>query len=234
MKKQVVATVLTLSVVLAGCGSSSTATSSSASTSTSSTTTTSSTQTEDTTATSSAQTEDTTTVSTSAQSTDTATASSTATSASATESDGITADEFAAIENGMSYDEVKAIIGEDGTEDSTSEISGVTTVVYSWSSEGFGTANVTFQNDQVVNKAQIGVDSSSVTVTMDQYNQVETGMSYDEVKTIMGGDGSVMSDTTLADQHSVIYSWSGSALGSSCTVTFINDAVSSKSQAGLE
>ena len=44
-----------------------------------------------------------------------------------------------------------------------------------------------------------------VRITFDQYQQIEIGMTYDEVKNIVGGDGSALSET--ADM--VVYSYYG-------------------------
>lgn len=157
------------------------------------------------------------------------------TSSSSTDSTKIDADKFKQIQNGMTYDQVKQIIGSDGTEESTSEVSGITTKIYEWESDGFGVATVTFENDKVANKAQAGVSgSSSVQITMDQYNQVQTGMTYDQVKQVMGGDGELTSDTKIADHTSQIYMWSGKSVGANATITFMDGAVESKAQYGLD
>ncbi len=157
------------------------------------------------------------------------------TSSSSTDSTKIDADKFKQIQNGMTYDQVKQIIGSDGTEQSTTEVSGITTKIYEWESDGFGAATVTFENDKVVNKTQVGVgDGSSVQITMDQYNQVQTGMTYDQVKQIMGGDGELTSDTKVAGHTSQLYTWSGKSAGSNATVTFTDGAVDSKAQIGLD
>jgi hypothetical protein len=124
------------------------------------------------------------------QSQDSANSSAASDSSASDSSTKIDADKFAKIESGMTYDQVKEIIGSDGTEQSTSAVGNTTTTIYEWDSDSFGVATVTFQNDKVVNKAQAGVGNKSTgTATMDKYNQVQTGMSYDQVKEIMGGDG---------------------------------------------
>jgi outer membrane protein assembly factor BamE (lipoprotein component of BamABCDE complex) len=147
----------------------------------------------------------------------------------------INADKFKKIENGMSYEQVKQIIGSDGTEQTTNQVGDITTTIYEWKSDGFGVANVTFQNDQVVNKAQFGVnDQSAAKATMDKYNQVQTGMTYDQVKDIMGGDGELQSDTKISGHTSQLYNWTGESVGSSASITFTDGSVSSKAQYGLD
>lgn len=160
----------------------------------------------------------------------------TTTPAAPAEDNSINADKFNQIQQGMSYEEVKAIIGEDGENTSENEIAGTKTVVYEWSSKtGWGNASVTFQNDQVVNKTQFGVASGDqVKVTLDMYNQVQTGMSYDDVKGVFGGEGTLMSQSEIAGYSSEMYQWSGKSLGSNCVITFSDGAVDAKSQYGLE
>lgn len=147
----------------------------------------------------------------------------------------IDADKFAKIENGMTYDEVVSIIGSEGSEQSTNEIGGVKTTMYEWESDGWGVATITFQNGKVTNKTQFGVnDQSAAKATMDKYNQVETGMTYDEVVAIMGGDGELSSDTKIAGVSSKLYMWDGEDIASNCSITFSDGKVSSKSQFGLD
>lgn len=164
------------------------------------------------------------------------TGASNATNASASTDTGvIDNDKFSQIESGMTYEQVVSIIGSEGTEDTTSQVGDITTTIYEWQSDSFGVATVTFQNDKVVNKTQVGMgDSSEATATMDKYNQVQTGMTLDQVTEIMGGEGQLESDTDVAGTSSQIYIWSGESLGSNMTVTLMNGTVSAKAQYGLD
>lgn len=151
-------------------------------------------------------------------------------------STGINEEKYDSIQNGMSYEDVKNIIGEDGENISESEVAGIKTVMYQWSSyDGWGNATVTFQNDEVVNKAQFGVSSGDdVEITLEQYNSIETGMSYDEVVSLLGGEGSLLSDSEISGYTAQVYQWNGTSLGANATVTFSDGKVMSKSQFGLE
>lgn len=72
-------------------------------------------------------------------------------------------EEYNAIEDGMSYTQVVEIVGCEGTEQSSSNIEAgsysVKTIMYTWEGNGGAgsNANVTFQNDEVVSKAQFGL-----------------------------------------------------------------------------
>lgn len=70
--------------------------------------------------------------------------------------------------------------------------------------------------------------------TMDKYTQLENGMTYDEVKEIMGEDG-VESVAAENDATNIqIYQWAGETPGSNVTVTFQDGAATTFAQVGLE
>lgn len=147
----------------------------------------------------------------------------------------VDADSFAAIENGMSYEEVAALMGSEGELASETEAGGSISQLYQWESDGWGIAQVMFMDDKVVNKTQIGIGGdSAAAVTADQYEQVKEGMSYEDVVGIMGGEGQLISDTSMAGQSLQIYTWDGEMWGSNCTISFSNGVVDGKSQIGLE
>ena len=148
---------------------------------------------------------------------------------------GVNADSFAAIENGMSYEEVAALMGSEGELASETEAGGSTSQLYQWESDGWGIAQVMFMDDKVVNKTQIGIGGdSAAAVTADQYERVKEGMSYEDVVGIMGGEGQLISDTSVAGESLQIYTWDGETWGSNCTISFSNAVVDGKSQIGLE
>jgi hypothetical protein len=70
---------------------------------------------------------------------------------------GITLAAYMQIQNGMSYEQVKEIIGTDGEEISRSNIAGYSTVMYSWKNWNGSNMNAMFQNDLLVTKAQFGL-----------------------------------------------------------------------------
>lgn len=57
------------------------------------------------------------------------------------------------VETGMSYEQVKAILG-DGEEQASTEAAGVKTKVYMWENSDGSNMNITFQNDKMIGKAQ--------------------------------------------------------------------------------
>lgn len=72
----------------------------------------------------------------------------------------ITLDEYNSIKNDMTYDEVVKLIGSNGTSMSESSVGNVSIKIISWYGNGFNgsNANVTFTNNKVTGKAQIGLE----------------------------------------------------------------------------
>ncbi|MGO6699235.1 hypothetical protein ACC699_17015 [Rhizobium ruizarguesonis] len=64
---------------------------------------------------------------------------------------------YDALYTGMSYGHAVATIGCEGEELSSSEFSGIKTVMYMWNGAGIGNMNAMFQRDGLVSKAQFGL-----------------------------------------------------------------------------
>jgi len=75
------------------------------------------------------------------------------------DSEYITLDEYNAIENDMSYEDVVKLIGSEGTSTTESSVGDITVKIITWYGNGMAgsNANVTFTNDKVTGKAQIGL-----------------------------------------------------------------------------
>jgi Domain of Unknown Function with PDB structure (DUF3862) len=68
-------------------------------------------------------------------------------------------------------------------------------------------------------------------MSLDEFNQIQNGMSYDQVVQIVGGPGELVSQVGSAQ----VYMWVGSSSssGANANVTFYNGRVQGKAQAGL-
>ncbi|MCQ6275792.1 DUF3862 domain-containing protein [Bacillus sp. V3B] len=153
----------------------------------------------------------------------------------------LTEEKFNQINNGMAYEEVKAIIGSDGTVISESGESGSEyhTAIYEWETDGlFASANFTFQGGKLISKAQMGVtESSDVTVTLDKFDQIQNGMTYEEVIQIVGGEGNLLSESGEkgTEFYTVMYEYKGEGdLGANANFMFQGNKLQSKSQFGLK
>lgn len=143
----------------------------------------------------------------------------------------VTYDNFLKIKMGDKYETVKALIG-DGKEASSSEVGGVKTVMYEWNGAGLSNMNVTIQNGVVATKAQVGLMSMDAKVTLDKYNQIKEGMTYEQIKAVLG-EGQVMSQTKILDVQSIMYEWINKD-GSNMNGTFTGDKLQMKAQFNLK
>lgn len=83
-----------------------------------------------------------------------------------------------------------------------------------------------------------GSDNSDK-ITLAEYNQIENGMTYDEVKGIIGSDGEVSAESgdKGAELYTIIYTWQGSgSTGANASLTFQGNPakIVGKAQAGLK
>ena len=76
--------------------------------------------------------------------------------------------------------------------------------------------------------------SENVKATLEKFNQIQTGMTYQEVVEIMGEEGTLSTESSYGDQTVQIYYWYAKNGISNATISFTNGVVSAKSQIGLE
>ena len=72
-------------------------------------------------------------------------------------------------------------------------------------------------------------------LNLEKFNKIETGMTYQQVVDIIGEEGTVLSESEIANIKTIIYSWNGEgSIGANANVTFQNGKVVSKAQVGLK
>lgn len=76
-------------------------------------------------------------------------------------------------------------------------------------------------------------NSSSTEITLSDFNKVKIGMSYSKVEDKLGKPGTLVSEDKFDGYTIKIYSWDNSD-GSNMMLTFTNDELDSKAQAGLQ
>lgn len=89
--------------------------------------------------------------------------------------------------------------------------------------------------DKLIQKSISGVSDDNEYITMDEYSEIKTGMSYEEVKEIVGSAGELSSEVEANGIKVIIITWYGNGVaGSSANVTFTNNEVTAKAQVGLK
>lgn len=72
-------------------------------------------------------------------------------------------------------------------------------------------------------------------ITLEEYNKIQTGMTYEEVVNIVGSPGTDTVTSEVAGYSMRVVSWEGNGfVGSNANVTFSNGSVSAKAQIGLK
>jgi cytoskeletal protein RodZ len=69
-------------------------------------------------------------------------------------------------------------------------------------------------------------------VTLENFNKIQTGMTYAQVVGILGEEGTVISENEIGDYKTVMYQFTG-GFGSNCNTMFQNGKLISKAQFGL-
>lgn len=80
-------------------------------------------------------------------------------------------------------------------------------------------------------------NQKSELITLEEFNKIESDMTYEQVKEIIGSDGTLTSDVSIGDEkyHTQIYMWYGNTItGGNANVTFQNGKVVGKAQVGLK
>ncbi|MGN0143871.1 MAG: DUF3862 domain-containing protein [Clostridium sp.] len=140
-------------------------------------------------------------------------------------------DNFLSIQMGMTYEEVKDILG-DGKEESSNETNGVKTVMYSWKADEYSNLSITIQDDIVINKDQAGLLDMDAQITMDKYNQIQNGMTYNQVQEILG-EGQMISETEIMGEKGTIYEYINKDQ-SKANFIFSSDSLIDKAQLNLK
>ena len=141
---------------------------------------------------------------------------------------------FLSIQMGSDFDTVNATLGGNGQLQHENEIGGIKTQSYQWK-EGLSNVTAMFQNGQLTNKATANLSffKGNTDFTMDQFNKIQQGMPYDDVKAVMGTDGYLESESQLMGSNSTVYGWISKS-GANVQVTFSDGQVNSKTQFGLK
>lgn len=139
------------------------------------------------------------------------------------------------VDLGMSYDEVKDIMGSAGAQISSSDIGGMSMATYQWlTADETGTCAVAFKNGKVSTKMQMNVARTDPVATKAKFDKVKEGMTYKEVREIFGAEGVVTymdADEDFGYEY-VEYLWNGPE-DSFAQVVFDRGKVSLSSQNGL-
>ena len=99
-----------------------------------------------------------------------------------------------------------------------------------------GTSNP-ITSDPVTAVVNTVVDDDSTTINKEEFDQIQAGMSYEQVVSITGCTGELLSESGTAgtEMHTVMYTWKGhGSLGANSNAMFQGGKLINKAQLGLE
>lgn len=103
----------------------------------------------------------------------------------------------------MSYKETVEILGANGRKESVRENLNSYSVTYLFSERGFKGIEITasFLNDGLSQKSfySMAPTKSAVTITAQQFDEVKSSMSYEDIKHILNGEGILIADYGFLD-----------------------------------
>lgn len=135
-------------------------------------------------------------------------------------------------DSGATKESVEQLMGGKANSTSTQDISGIQSDDLTWNLGVMKTISIGFTNDHAISKSVIGLKESKK-ITLDEFNQIQNGMSEADVAAVLG-DPSSITITDILGTTSSIQTYSGKDLGSAGTVTFTNGAVSGVSNMNLK
>lgn len=144
-------------------------------------------------------------------------------------------------DNGSTIKQVQALFGKKASQTSEVQVSGTTAKNYTWSGlEGGNTVSgisVAFANRKAVQKTITGKKvTRPKKISQADFEKVQTGMSESQVKKLLG-EPDTFSYAVIGGQSIDVFSYTTGVkgdVGANAMFTFNNDAVTTKSQFGLQ
>lgn len=79
------------------------------------------------------------------------------------------------------------------------------------------------------------VEKNSPKISKEEFEALETGITYEEAVAIIGGEGELSSQVDVAGYDTKMYTWKGEgSMGANANATFQNNSLTSKAQFGLK
>lgn len=98
-----------------------------------------------------------------------------------------------------------------------------------------GSINSIVTSNNVTEAVTNVVDDDNQTIDKSEFNQIQNGMTYEQVVKIIGNAGELTSENEIAGFKSQMYMWKGhGGIGANANAMFQNGKLMSKAQFGLE
>lgn len=136
----------------------------------------------------------------------------------------ITPEAYVQIKSGMSLDEVKEIIGSDGSLLTRTTNETDTTERYQWITKGGeGTVLLNFSNEKLTSISQTGIDDSDASaISKNADSALRPEMTLQEVNDVMGISGVLISETVTDGVTTSTYGWGSDGNGYLYSIVFVD------------
>ena len=134
----------------------------------------------------------------------------------------VSEEEYKQIKVGMTSEEVFNIVGSKGTvvSKSDTDVDSHNFAIYKFETDSKSSVSeMTFEEDKLSYKAQIGLETTKIEINLEQLNKLEKGMSKERAFEILGGKGALIAESEVLE----IYSYNNSTFDADVTVVFIED-----------
>ena len=133
------------------------------------------------------------------------------------------------LETGMTYNEIKDIIGNEGNKLLQVSSDDHSSTRYQWTTkDGNGTVLLTFQDEKLISISQAGLKpNASFSLSEHMKKELKFDMSYDEIIKLLGKDGVLLSETLQNGFTNKLYMWDDSTSGKSFSAVFVDDKLRS-------
>lgn len=140
-----------------------------------------------------------------------------------------TYEEFSKIKTGMTYEETKKILGEGKLDSSDYGI-----LIYKWKNKDSSEIEVSYGTDKkATTKSETKLDNDKTKVTKAQYDKIDGKQKYEDIKSLLGGEGTITKVTDTGNGEDNTYRWGNDEDGS-ITISFVSGYASVKSGEGLK
>lgn len=141
----------------------------------------------------------------------------------------ISYDALEQLETGMTYNEIKDIIGNEGNKLLQVSSEETSAERYQWTTkDGEGTILLSFQDEKLISISQTGLKNSApVSLSDDIKKELKSDMSYNEVVKLLGEKGLLLSETLQDGFTNKLYVWEDSNTGKSFSAVFVEDKLRS-------
>lgn len=141
----------------------------------------------------------------------------------------ISTESYEQLETGMTYDEVKNLIGNAGNKLLQVTSDENSTERYQWiTKDGEGTVLLSFEDGKLISISQTGMENiGNVSLSEKIKKEIKSDMSYKEVASVLGEKGLLLSETLQDGTTSKLYEWKDSNSDKSFSIVFVDDKLRS-------